>query len=185
METIINIYYNNNAKKLNNMVDSILKRLGFANLVDSEDFYCLANEVFVDVLKRYDGKQDFNGFLYSCLVKKIKTEMTRRNRKKRQADRDAISIYTTIGDDENSTLADFIPSKTTLEEDYFDEKEESYSNKMKNYLARLSILQREILRLISIGFEPAEIMAELHINNKQYNDSYKAIHSYNNTKYLI
>ena len=185
METIINIYYNNNAKKLHLMVDLILRKLGFMGLVEPEDFYSLANEVFVDVLKRYDGKQDFNGFLYSCLVKKIKTEMTRRNRKKRQADRDAISIYTTIGDDENSTLADFIPSKTTLEEDYFDGKEESYSSKMENYLARLSMLQREILRLISIGFEPVEIMAELHINNKQYNDSYNAIHSYRNTSILM
>ena len=77
MEKIILSYYEDNAKKMRTMIDKILFRLKFN--VDNEDFYSLGNEVFLDVLKRYDGKQDFDGFLYSCLVKKFKTEMTRRN----------------------------------------------------------------------------------------------------------
>ena len=89
MEAILNSYYANDAKKLHIMVDKILVRLKFYD-VDNEDFYSLANEIFVDVIRRYDGKQDFNGFLYSCLMNKFKTEMTRRNRQKRQADRMAL-----------------------------------------------------------------------------------------------
>ena len=61
MEKIINSYYKNNAKKLHSMVDKILVKLRFD--VNHEDFYSLANEIFVDVLKRYDKKQDFDGFL--------------------------------------------------------------------------------------------------------------------------
>lgn len=183
METIINSYYKNNAKKLHNMVDRILFKLRFD--VDNEGFYSLANEIFVDALNRYDGKQDFDGFLYSCLVNKFKTEMTRRNRYKRQADRMSVSIDAPIGDKENSTIGDLLADKDTIEKIFFEEREETYSDKMKNYLGRLSILQREVLRLISIGFEPNEILTELHINKKQYEDCYNAIHSYRNVSILM
>ena len=169
MEKIILSYYEDNAKKMRTMIDKILFRLKFN--VDNEDFYSLGNEVFLDVLNRYDGKQDFDGFLYSCLVRKFKTEMTRRNRYKRQADRMAISIDSPVGEDENMTLSDIIADKATVEKILFEENEDTYSAEMQRYLSRLSILQREVLRLISIGFNPNEILTELHINKKQYEDS--------------
>ena len=183
MEKIIISYYEDNAKKMRTMIDKILFRLKFN--VDNEDFYSLGNEVFLDVLNRYDGKQDFDGFLYSCLVRKFKTEMTRRNRYKRQADRMAISIDSPVGEDENMTLSDIIADKATIEKIFFEENEDTYSAEMKRYLSRLSILQREVLRLISIGFNPNEILTELHINKKQYEDCYQAIHSYRNISILL
>ena len=183
MEKIILSYYENNAKKMKTMIDKILFRLKFN--VDNEDFYSLGNEVFLDVLNRYDGKQDFDGFLYSCLVRKFKTEMTRRNRYKRQADRMAISIDSPVGEDENMTLSDIIADKDTIEKIFFEENEDAYSAEMQRYLSRLSILQREVLRLISIGFNPNEILTELHINKKQYEDCYNAIHSYRNISLLF
>ena len=183
MEKIIISYYEDNAKKMRTMIDKILFRLKFN--VDNEDFYSLGNEVFLDVLNRYDGKQDFDGFLYSCLVRKFKTEMTRRNRYKRQADRMAISIDSPVGEDENMTLSDIIADKDTIEKIFFEENEDTYSAEMQRYLSRLSILQREVLRLISIGFNPNEILTELHINKKQYEDCYNAIHSYRNISLLF
>ena len=183
MEKIILSYYEDNAKKMRTMIDKILFRLKFN--VDNEDFYSLGNEVFLDVLNRYDGKQDFDGFLYSCLVRKFKTEMTRRNRYKRQADRMAISIDSPVGEDENMTLSDIIADKDTIEKIFFEENEDTYSAEMQRYLSRLSILQREVLRLISIGFNPNEILKELHINKKQYEDCYQAIHSYRNISLLF
>ena len=183
MEKIILSYYEDNAKKMRTMIDKILFRLKFN--VDNEDFYSLGNEVFLDVLNRYDGKQDFDGFLYSCLVRKFKTEMTRRNRYKRQADRMAISIDSPVGEDENMTISDIIADKSTIEKIFFEENEETYSAEMQRYLSRLSILQREVLRLISIGFNPNEILTELHINKKQYEDCYQAIHSYKNISLLF
>ena len=183
MEKIIISYYEDNAKKMRTMIDKILFRLKFN--VDNEDFYSLGNEVFLDVLNRYDGKQDFDGFLYSCLVRRFKTEMTRRNRYKRQADRMAISIDSPVGEDENMTLSDIIADKDTIEKIFFEENEDTYSAEMKRYLSRLSILQREVLRLISIGFNPNEILTELHINKKQYDDCYNAIHSYRNISILL
>ena len=185
MDSIVNSYYENNASKLRKMVDKILIKLKFHD-VDNEDFYSLANEIFVDVLRRYDGKQDFDGFLYSCLMNKFKTEMTRRNRQKRQADRMALSLDEKVGnDDENATVGDFIADKTTIESEFFEEREEIYSEKMSKYLSRLSNLQKEVLRLISIGFATSEILKELHINQKTYTDCYNAIHSYRNTSILM
>ena len=183
MEAIINSYYNNNAQKLHKMIDKIIFRLKFN--VDNEDFYSLGNEIFIDVINRYDGKQQFDGFLYSCLIKKFKTEMTRRNRQKRQADKMAVSIETPIGENENITLSDIIADKNTIEKMFFEENEDTYSVEMQKYLSRLSSLQREVLRLISIGFAPNEILEELHINKKQYEDCYNAIHAYLNIEILM
>ena len=53
------------------------------------------------------------------------------------------------------------------------------------YLSRLSNLQKEVLRLISIGFMQNEILEELHINQKMYEDCYNAIHSYRNVSLLF
>lgn len=184
MEEIINSYYKNNARKLHNMVDKIMRKLHFNN-VDNTDFYSLANEIFVDAINRYDKSKAFDGFLYSCLLNKFKTEMTRRNRMKRQADKNAISIETPIGDDEYSTIGDTIADKNTIESEFFEENKEAFSSCIKEYLSKLSPLQQEVLQLISIGYTTSEIIGELHINKKMYEDCYKAIHSYRNISVLI
>ena len=185
MEKIVELYYRNNAKKLHDMVDKLLSKIGFAGLVDNEDFYSLANEVFVDVMRRYDGAQSFDGFLYSCLSNKFKTEMTRRNRQKRQADRMTVSINIPVGDDEDCILGDMIADKFNIEEEVLEESEEGYSKRMQQYLERLSNLQREILRLTASGYTSSEIKNELHITEKQYADCNEAIHAYRNVSILF
>lgn len=183
METIINSYYEANAKKLHKMVDKILFKLKFN--VDNEDFYSLANEVFVDVLKRYDKSQSFDGFLYSCLINRFKTEMTKCNRYKRQVNKFSISIDTPIGDKENNTIGDVIADKTTVEKEIFERNKEGYSEKILLYLNRLSEEQKEILNLIIAGYLPSEIKEELHITEKQYHDCYEAIYSRRNISILL
>lgn len=185
MDEILITYYFNNAKKLHKIVDKILMKFGGLSYKDLDDFYSLANEVFVDVMRRYDGSQSFDGFLYSCLLNKIKTEMTSRNREKRKADRMSISIDTPIGDDENSTIGDLIASDFTVEKEIFDSNEEGYSKRMLLYLSRLSNLQKEVLRLNIAGYLPGEIREELHMSEKEYTDCYAAIHSYRNVSVLF
>ncbi len=185
MEQILITYYEDNAKKLHKVVDKILQKFGGLSDKDLDDFYSLANEVFVDVMKRYDYTQSFDGFLYSCLSNKIKTEITRRNREKRKADRMSISIDTPVGDEENSTIGDMIADKFTIEKQLFEENEEGYSRRMLLYLDRLSNLQKEVLKLNIVGYLPNEIREELHISEKQYADCYAAIHSYRNVSVLF
>ena len=179
---LVDLYFKNDGKVLYGLIDKVLFKLKFD--VEKSDFYSLGSEIFLDALCRYDETHDFNGFLYSCLMNKFKTEMTRRNRQKRQGDNNSISIDTPIGD-ENFTIGDTISSKSTIEKEFFEEREESYSKEMRRYLGRLSNLQKEVLRLISIGFMPSEILEELHINQKIYEDCYQAIHSYRNISLLF
>ena len=179
---LVDSYFKNDGKVLYGLIDKVLFKLKFD--VEKSDFYSLGSEIFLDALCRYDETHDFNGFLYSCLMNKFKTEMTRRNRQKRQGDNNSISIDTPIGD-ENFTIGDTISSKSTIEKEFFEEREESYSKEMRRYLGRLSNLQKEVLRLISIGFMPSEILEELHINQKIYEDCYQAIHSYRNISLLF
>ena len=154
--------------------------------VDVSDFYSLANEIIAKAIKGYDGKQDFDGYIYRCLENKFKSEMTKRNRIKRQADRMALSLEENVGNDEDGmTVGELIADKNTIESEFFQEKEEIYSDEMKKYLGKLSSLQREVLKLISIGFVPSEILEELHINQKIYEECYNAIHSCKNIKILL
>ena len=184
LEHIIATYYENNAKKLRQMSDNVLTRLKFFD-VDKDEFYSLADEIFFNAIRSYDSKSDFNGFIYSCLMNKFKTYMTRSNRVKRKADKLSISIETPIGEDGESTIGDTLRDTRTVESEFFGENEETFSPEMTKYLSRLSPLQREVLHLISIGYTPNEILEELHINKKQYEDCYNAIHAYRNTSILM
>lgn len=184
MEIILKSYYDDNARKLRCLVDKILYKLHVCE-PDKDDFYSLANEVFIDVMRRYDGTSPFDTFLYSCLSNKIKTEMTRRNRKKRKAEKTAISIDTPIGENGDLTIGDLIPDKFEVEREAFEGKEEGYSEKIQSYLKRLSILQKEVLGLTIAGYSPYEIRKKLHITEKQYCDCNVAIHSYRNVSVLL
>lgn len=175
MEPIVVSYYQNNAKKLNNMVDKILLKLHFVD-IDKNDFYSLANEVFMYTVRDYDESQSFDGFLYSCLYKKFCSEMTRRRREKRKADRMSISIDTPIGDNENSTIGDMIADKFTIEKELFGEwKIEEWRKEVIEFLDRLSPLQRKIAFLLSDNNTPDEICEELHITVRHFENSMKRI----------
>ncbi|MCH5256464.1 MAG: hypothetical protein J1D87_04185 [Lachnospiraceae bacterium] len=202
MEEILSFYYDDNARNLHNMVDSILFKLKFD--VDNEDFYSLANEIFVEVLNKYDNSQSFDVFLYSCLMNKFKSEMTRMNRKKRKTliklkEKDEkgneIIIERIIQDDsldrnitsddgiplsDGTTLGETIAGGFNMEREIFKEDEEEYSQKMLIYLSRLSNMQRDVLNMIVEGYMPDEIRQKLHITARQYADCNAAIHSYRN-----
>lgn len=203
MIPIVEYYYKNNARKLHEMVDKVLKNLHF-NDVDKEEFYSFATEVFVvEVIPNYDPEKSFESFLYSTLYKKFCTKMTRNTRFKRCTklkieERDGEGNLTVktlivpderfdapIKDEDSLTLRDIIPCKATVEDEIFGEQEEGYSTKMLLYLSKLSTLQKEVLRLTIAGYKPNEIRKELHISEKQYSDCNTAIHSYKNVSVLF
>jgi len=183
---ILDKYYANNAKKLHNVVDKILFKFGGLSDKDMDDFYSLANEVFVDVLKRYDGKQSFDGFLYTCLSNKIMSEITKRNREKRKADRKSISLDATYKDDEECSLLDFIPSDfNTFEEASKGQESGQYQDKVNQYISKLSNLQVNILNLLIDSYKPNEIRQILKISPKEYTENLQIMRSYENVKVLF
>lgn len=183
---ILDAYYSDNAKKLHKTVDKILCRFGGLSGKDTDDFYSLANEVFVDVMKRYDGEQSFDGFLYSCLANKIKTEMTRLNRQKRKADRMSVSLDSMNENDEECSLLDFIPSDfDTFTEAVKAQEYGQYQDKVQMYISRLSNRQISILNLLVDGYKSGEIKDLLEITSKEYADDVKTMRSYENVKILF
>ena len=118
---ILDTYYTDNARKLHRVVDRILSKFGGLTYKDTGDFYSLANEVFVDSIRIYDETQSFDGFLYSCLSNKIMSEITRRNREKRKADRMCISLDAPVGDIDGLTIGDILTDDFDIEKEIFGE----------------------------------------------------------------
>lgn len=183
---ILDRYYADNAKKLHKVVDKILVKFGGLSDKDTDDFYSLANEVFVDAMKRYDYVQSFDGFLYSCLSNKIMTEITRRNREKRKADRMSTSLDAVSGNDEEFSLLEIIPSDfDTFEEVAKAQERDLYQDKVQMYIARLSNEQVNILNLLIDGYKPNEIREILEISAREYADDMQIMKSYENIKILF
>ena len=183
---ILDRYYADNAKKLHKVVDKILVKFGGLSDKDTDDFYSLANEVFVDAMKRYDYVQSFDGFLYSCLSNKIMTEITRRNREKRKADRMSTSLDAVSGNDEEFSLLEIIPSDfDTFEEVAKAQERDLYQDKVQMYIARLSNEQVNILNLLIDGYKPNEIREILEISAREYADDMQIMRSYENIKILF
>ena len=172
MEQIVNSYYENNAKKLHNIVDKILRKFGGLSDKDYHDFYSLANEVFVDVI------QSFDGFLYSCLSNKFKSEMTRLNRQKRQGDRTAISMDTPIGEDDGLTIGDTIQSDFSMEAATEEIMEDCYDEKVEKYFSSLSAIQRKIIEMKMADIPVSEIKMKLELSDKQYEQHCNEIKSF-------
>lgn len=183
MEPVVELYYKNGAKQLYSMVDKILYRLHFVD-IDKNDFYSLANEVFMYTVRDYDTDKPFDGFLYSCLYKKFCSEMSKRNCEKRKADKLSISIDTPVSDDESLTIGDMLAGGSTVEKEIFGE-ENIDSYKIENYLNNLTKRQRKIVELLAASYKAWEIQRILHITQKEYEDAMLGIHSYENISLLF
>lgn len=184
MEEILEEYYRNDAEKLHRVVDRILLKWGGLSDKDKDDFYSLANEVFVEVMERYDRSQSFDGFLYSCLSNRIKTEMTRRNSVKRTADRMTVSLDMPVEDGEDSTIGDMIADSFDLEKEVLGEDGADHS-KLEKYLARLSRHQRRVAQLLAQDYGPGEIQKRLGMTQREYSDAMIGIHAYENISVLF
>ena len=183
---ILDTYYTDNARKLHRVVDRILSKFGGLTYKDTDDFYSLANEVFVDVIKRYDGEQSFDGFLYSCLSYKIMSEISKRNCEKRKADRLSISLEATNDKGEAYSLLDCIPSDfDTFEEASKRQENGQYQDKMQCYISKLSNQQVNILNLLIDGYKPFEVRRILELSKKEYADNMQIMRSYENVKVLF
>lgn len=83
-EKILNHYYHNNASRLKEVVNGVVYRLGIKDC-DLDEYYSLADEVFFNALRSYnEEKSNFDTHINSCLVKRFKDELKRRNRGRRK-----------------------------------------------------------------------------------------------------
>ena len=185
MEQMLNAYYENNARKLRTMIDKMLCRFGGISDKDYDDFYSIANEVFADVLKRFDKTQSFDGFLYACLTNRFKTELTARNAKKRTVERNTVSIDMPVEEEGGMTLADMLPSDfdmdAALEEGAGGYREE----RVERYLNGLTSLQRQLAELKMEGVPAAEIKQKLGLSDKKYSQQCMELKSFEHLNRLF
>ena len=114
-------YYRHDGRKMKNLVDKILITYGGISQKDYDDFYSVANETIAKKILSYDDTRNFDTYIYSCIPNKIKTEMTRRNRLKRMADRASVSIDATLSEDENISGKDTMVASIDIEEEFLNQ----------------------------------------------------------------
>lgn len=184
---IIEYYCGNNMTRLKQLSYPIFTKFGGITPKDYDEFYSEANKTILNAVNIYDDSKggNFEGFLVSCLSRKFKTLMTRRNRNKRFADRVCTSLDAPIGDTDGVTLADMIPSDFDLESEVTDEIGISSGSKMERYLDQLSRKQKQVAVYLSEGYKPLEIRELLHMTEKEFSDCMMAIRSYKNIKILL
>lgn len=185
MEQILNSYYENNAKRLHDVVNRIFQRkYGGTAHRDMEEFYSVANDVFADIVvnNRYDtSKGDFDGFLYGALSLAIVDEFKRQNRDKRTNKMEYIDedgrmvripisdIYmdTPVGDGDDLTIGDFIPSDFDMDS-MISERLDKQDKTVTAYLNSLPKIQRQIVEMKMNGISASKIRKRLNLTAKQY-----------------
>ena len=181
-DKILDGYYKDNAQKLRAIVDKLLRDFGGISQKDYDDFYSLANAVFAGALKQYDAARDFDGFLYSCLSNRIKTEITRRNRIKRRADMTAISIDTPIG---GATIGDTLQSEFDITKEIDRETGLFRDDKVVRYLDRIPVRTRQILEMKMESISASDIKKILKLSDKDYERSYRQARFFDYTSILF
>lgn len=186
---ILQPYCENNMQLLKKMSRSIFKRFNEQlKEADYDEFYSIANMTLWQAYNSYNSDigVSFDGFLYSCLQKKFKTELTRRHRQKRILDNYNISLYAPNGKDEDFTLLDSLASDfDTFKEVIENQGKEQYTDKVQEYISKLSNKQIDILNLLMDGYKPIEIREILQISTKEYTDNLQIMRAYENVKILF
>lgn len=162
-ESVIYDYYKDNAKKLRNIIDGIIVRMGGVyDEREREDFYSIGNEVFSSVIYSYNpDKASFITYLTNCLSNKIKSEISKRTAKKRTAE------ISSLDSEEAVAVAD----DADFEEDFLSEET---ARKMFKSLSRQG---QKIIRLRLQNKSDVEIKNELGLTNRQFENELRKAQS--------
>lgn len=164
----------NGNSKIKRIVERCLIKYGGLSQKDYDDFHSVANETFTKALKLYDGKSNFDTYVKSCLLKKFKTELTRRNRKKRSNSyvgesgvREFIpdvSLDAEISNEGSISFGDLIQADECIE----DIIENGYGDNIAEFLNTLSDVQQKICKKIMAGWKFQEIKKQLKISDAEF-----------------
>lgn len=187
--SVLQPYCDNDMQLLKKISRSIFMRFNEPLAgADYDDFYSIALMTLWQAYNAYDPDTgiSFDGFLRSCLQKKFKTELTHRHRQKRVLNQLAVSLDAAGDGEDECSLLEFVPSDfDTFEEVTKRNHDQTYQDKVQQFLSRLSDRQVNILNLLVDGYKPTEILLELQISAREYADNMQIIRSYENVKILF
>lgn len=167
-QIILNSYFQNNASKINNLVKKIIVKYGGIKPYEYEDFYDIANEHIYNALLTWNPEQcPFDAYFYMILQRKIKTEITRRNRIMRKIDREAISVDAIGEGDDAYTIADNVDIERRM-------CNAEFSLGLREYLTRLPSNAKKIVVLLIDGYDSKSICKIIGISKDMY-DNYMSV----------
>ncbi len=187
MDQLLNSYYENNLKRLYEVVDQIFYRnFGGISDKDMSEYYSVAGSVLADIVlnNKYDpSKGDFDGYLYNTVKFAVIDELKKQQRNKRCAKVDMVdengkivrvtmkNIYldAPVEDSEGLTIGDTIPSDFNLD-DILEEKENCQDERVEKYLNSLSGTARKIIEMRMNDIPVSEIKKKLGLTDREYNN---------------
>lgn len=200
-QKLIEEYCSNEMGKLKRICNPIILRKCIPQM-HWDDLYSVAMNTLLDSVKRYDDSKEcpFEAFLAGN-IKRTFYDWTRDSRRGKrcnlQRDTDGkifrdeknnvIVIHDVSIDSSNDNGIDLIEkldSGYQIDEQLSDDTWFSDNVKIKQYIDRLSRIQREIVSLLSNGYVQDEISEILHISKSEYADCMVGIRAYENVKIL-
>jgi len=195
--------YANNQSKLKKICNKEMAKFGGIEQKDYDCFYSRAGYELTIAKNAYDPSKgkSFMDYAFGVIKLSVYKEMTYRNRAKRQiiVDKEetdengktvkkkeyvsVISIDAPIGNEDDLTLRDTLPSKFDID-DALNEKICEYSDQVESFLNKLSFIQKDIVKLIMKGYSPKDIKDILSLTDKQYQTAWNVICSYDNKRIL-
>lgn len=197
---IINLYMQDDMKKLKKICHKVW--IGKVNVSEYEDLYDVATDCLMETIINYDSKKSgFETFLTGNIIRKSNTwfrdtkytlklnNLVRdkngkivRDNHKRPIRVENISFDTPTED--GNDLKDIIPGafKNLFDELFYEDLSDI---KIRNYLSKLSDIQRQIISLLSDGYKAKEIRELLHMSEKEYSQNLAAIQEYENVRELM
>ena len=170
---------------------------------EEDDLYSIGMEVLMNSVANYDSdlsNAKFTSYLIGNIKRKFQTYIRDNKYTKKRAkietykDDDGniqvksvknLSIDETINSDNDITLGQTLSSDFDIWNEIFEDKDtDKYSEKMQNYLKRLSKRQKKILFLLADGFDSDYICKELNIKPSEYYDNVLGIRCERNKKLL-
>lgn len=187
MDQLLNSYYENNLKRLYEVVDQIFYR-NFGGISDKDmpEYYSVAGSVLADIVlnNKYDpSKGDFDGYLYNTVKFAVIDELKKQQRNKRCAKIDMadengkivrvtmknIYLDAPVEDSEGLTIGDTIPSDFNLD-DILEEKENCQDERVEKYLNSLSGTARKIIEMRMNDIPVSEIKKKLGLTDREYSN---------------
>lgn len=187
---VLHDYLDNNMKKLKQLVNKTLLKVGFISETDSkyDNFLSVANIELFNAVVTYnpDRNVPIDAYIANIVSNKVKEEKTRQMRQKRQLyqrDKDGkilrdsydkpIVIHNVSIDDlteDGCDVKEVIPAKEDVESIIFGhgECEFDLSEKMISYLNRISDTQRKLLLMLSNDIPKDMIKDRLHLSEKGF-----------------
>ena len=159
MGKYFDFYFENN--RLQTMVDHIIKKnYGWIPQKDYDDFYSVAGQALWYCEEHFDGEKGkcFEKYLIDSIYRKIKTQITRMNRKKRNNGQSDLSMEKIIDDEGNMTIGDVLITKEAPD----------IHPLAQRYIDSLSKKQRQIAELIMKGYDDYSIKKILGLTDKKF-----------------